>query len=277
MQRARPKERKVESGARLAAAVNEGLTRHWSPRQIAHRLVVDHPHEVEWRGSHEAVDQALYCQARGTLTVQLTGALRRGGTRRVGQAERTALTERRQQVIPNMVLISERRGEVADRAVPGHWAGNLIMGAGNASAIITVVERTTRYAIWAKVPYDHSAPRVALLLSQAMGRLPALLRRSLTWDQARQMARHADFTIATNIPVFFADPHSPWQRGTNENTNGLLREFFPKGTDLWVHSQTDLDNVAYLLNTRPRETLNWLKPAEKLDLLLLESGDALTG
>ncbi len=273
---ARPKLRKVETHPALTKAVNAGLARHWSPRQIAARLAVDHPKDSELRVSHEAIYQALYCQARGALKVQLTGALRRGGTRRIGRTERAQIVAKRQ-VIPDMVMISDRPPEVEDRAVPGHWEGDLIMGAGNASAIITLVERSTRYYILQQVPYDHTAPRVALMLSRAMGRLPALLRRSLTWDQGREMTRHADFTIATNIPVFFCDPHSPWQRGTNENTNGLLREFFPKGTDLSVHSQADLDNVAYLLNTRPRQTLDWLKPAEKLDLLLLNASDALTG
>lgn len=270
---ARPKLRKVEASPALAAAVNEGLRRRWSPRQIAARLVVDHPEDPELRVSHEAIYQALYVQARGALKVELTGTLRRGATKRVSRAERTAIGAKRQ-VIPDLVLISERPAEAQDRAVPGHWEGDLIMGAGNASAIITLVERTTRFCILQQVPYDHTAPRVALLLSRAMGRLPAMLRRSLTWDQGREMTRHADFTIATDIPVFFCDPHSPWQRGTNENTNGLLREFFPKGTDLSIHSQTDLDNVAYLLNTRPRQTLNWLKPTEKLDMLLLNASDA---
>lgn len=202
---ARPKLRKVESVAGLVTVVNEGLRRRWSPRQIAARLPVDHPDTPELRVSHEAIYQALYCQAKGQLKVELTGALRRGGTRRVTRAERIAIAAKRQ-VIPDLVLISERPAEVEDRAVPGHWEGDLIMGAGNASAIITLVERTTRFCILQQVPYDHTAPRVARLLSQAMGRLPALLRRSLTWDQGREMTRHADFTIATGIPVFPIPP-----------------------------------------------------------------------
>ena len=150
------------------------------------------------------------------------------------------------------------------------------MGAANRSAIITLVERSTRFVILARVPYDHRAERVAGLLSSAMGRLPALLRRSLTWDQGREMAAHARFSVATGIPVFFCDPHSPWQRGSNENTNGLLRQYFPKGTDLSAHSQADLDNVAFLVNNRPRETLGFLKPSERLNMLLLANGDAAT-
>ncbi|MGH7734979.1 MAG: IS30 family transposase, partial [Gemmatimonadales bacterium] len=252
-----------------------GLGQQWSPRQIAARLGLDHPDDPELRVSHEAIYQALYCQARGQLKVELTGALRRGGARRVGRAERRAMLVNRQ-AIPNMVMVTERPAEAEDRAVPGHWEGDLIMGAANRSAIITLVERTTRYVILAKVPYDHRAERVALLLAKAMGRLPRLLRRSLTWDQGREMAGHASFSVATGIPVFFCDPHSPWQRGSNENTNGLLRQYFPKGTDLSAHSQPDLDNVAFLLNNRPRETLNWLKPAERFNMLLLEHGDALS-
>ncbi len=272
--RARPKLRKVEADAGLLEVVNAGLAQQWSPRQISSRLILDHPDRPELRVSHEALYQALYCQARGQLRVELTGALRRGGTRRVSRAERRAITETRSQVIPDMVMITDRPAEAADRAMPGHWEGDLIMGSGNRSAVITLVERSTRYVILQKVPYDHRAERLALLLAKAMGRLPALLRRSLTWDQGREMAAHARFTVATGIPVFFCDPHSPWQRGSNENTNGLLRQYFPKGTDLSVHSQADLDNVAFLLNNRPRETLGFLKPSEKLNTLLLEHGDA---
>lgn len=273
--RRRPKVRKLEASPALLAEVNAGLAQHWSPRQISERLVADYPDAAELRVSHETVYQALYCQARGTLRVELAGTLRRGGTRRVSLSERRAMVVARQ-AIPDMVMITDRPPEVADRAVPGHWEGDLIMGAGNASAIITLVERATRFVILQRVPYDHNALRVSILLAQAMERLPQMLRRSLTWDQGREMAAHASFTLRTGIPVFFCDPHSPWQRGSNENTNGLLREFFPKGTDLSVHTQSDLNNVAFLMNNRPRQTLDWLKPSEKLNMLLLEHGDAHT-
>ncbi|MBW3085042.1 IS30 family transposase ISPfr16 [Austwickia sp. TVS 96-490-7B] len=276
VQRARPKRRKLESCAQLLAMVNAGFQQRWSPRQISARLAKDHLHEPWLRVSHEAIYQALYCQARGALRAELKGVLRRGGTMRLSRAQRAVIIAKRE-AIPDKIMISQRPPEADERAVPGHWEGDLIMGARNRSAIITLVERTTRFVILQRVPYDHNADRVALLLTQAMGRLPHLLRRSLTWDQGREMARHARFTIATGIPVFFADPHSPWQRGSNENTNGLLREFFPKGTDLSIHSQTDLDNVAYLLNGRPRQTLDFDTPTERLDKLLTEAGEALTG
>ena len=274
--RARPKARRVESNPALLVQVNSGLAKFWSPRQISATLVAEYPDDEGMRLSHEAIYQALYCQTRGGLKVELTGQLRRGGTRRVSRVERRAITAGREP-IKDMVMITERPAEAEDRAVPGHWEGDLLMGAGNRSAIITLVERATRFCILQRVPYDHTALRVSLQLGQAMGRLPGLLKRSLTWDQGREMADHAKFTIATGIPVFFCDPHSPWQRGSNENTNGLLRQFFPKGTDLSGHTQADLDNIAYLLNGRPRETLGWRKPFEMLNGVLLEAGEALTG
>lgn len=271
----RPKERKVEACARLRDAVNAGLGRDWSPQQIAARLRADHADDEDMRISHEAIYQALYCQARGQLRVELAGCLRRGGTRRVSIGERRRIVSNRT-VMKDMVMITDRPAEADDRAVPGHWEGDLIMGSGNASAVITLVERTSRYVILQRVPHDHSAVRVAALLSVAMGRLPLLLKRSLTWDQGREMTEHARFTLATQIPVFFCDPHSPWQRGGNENTNGLLRQYLPKGTDLSVHSQDHLDTIAFALNGRPRATLDWLKPHEKLDQLLKDAGGALT-
>ncbi len=276
MRARRAKLRKVETCPALLELVNAGLGQGWSPRQIAGRLVKDHPERPQWQVSHEAIYQALYCQARGQLRVELKGVLRRGGTARVSRAQRAAISAGREAIL-DKVMISERPAEAEDRAVPGHWEGDLVMGAGNRSAVITLVERTSRYVILQRLPYDHSAPRVAFFLSQAMSRLPALLRRSLTWDQGREMARHATFTINTGIPVFFADPHSPWQRGSNENINGLLRQYLPKGTDLSTHTQTDLDNIAYLLNGRPRETLDFDTPAEKLDTILTQAGEALTG
>lgn len=271
----RPKPRKVEGDPRLLAEVNKGLALKWSPWQISTRMTVDFPDDEAMRVSHEAIYQALFVQAKGQLKVRLAGRLRSGKVRRVSRGERRAVVVNRQ-AIPGMVMITERPAEAADRAVPGHWEGDLIMGKRNSSAIATLVERNSRYVILQRLPYDHTAERVAYALSVAMNRLPALLKRSLTWDQGREMAAHARFTTQTGIPVFFCDPHSPWQRGTNENTNGLLREYFPKGIDLSEYSQDYLDAVAFELNGRPRQTLDWLKPSEKLNAILLEAGDAST-
>src|SRR5665647_2481881 len=261
--RADPGDRRVELDPVLRAAVDHGLTVGWSPQQIAARLRVDHPDDEAVRVSHESIYQAVCARARGQLKVELASALRRGGTCRVGLGERRRITANRQ-VIKDMVMLTERPPEADDRAVPGHWEGDLIMGAGNTSAIITLVERTSKYTILARVPHDHTAIRVAALLGVAMGRLPSLLKRSLAWDQGREMTGHARFTVATGIPVFFCDPHSPWQRGTNENTNALLRQYFPKGTDLSVYDQVDLDVAAARLNTRPRKTLEYQTPADRL-------------
>lgn len=271
----RPKDRKVEKDPPLLAEVNKGLTLKWSPQQISTRLRMDFPDNEAMRVSHEALYQALFVQAKGQLKVQLAGRLRTGKIRRVSRAERRAIIENKQ-AIRDMVMITERPPEVADRAVPGHWEGDLLMGKNNASAIATLVERTSRFVILHKLPYDHCAERMAYALTAAMNRLPALLKRSLTWDQGREMAQHAKFTTITGIPVFFCDPHSPWQRGTNENTNGLLREYFPKGTDLSEYNQDYLDAVAFELNGRPRQTLGWLKPTEKLNAILLEAAGAST-
>lgn len=273
--RRRRKERRLEQDPALLSEVNRRLALGWSPRQIAIRLPKDFPGNEAMRVSHETVYQALFVQAKGTLKTELTGSLRSGRTRRVCRAERRAITAK-SQAIPNMIMITERPPEAADRAVPGHWEGDLIMGKSNKSAIATLVERASRYVILQRLPYDHTAERTAYALAGAMGRLPVLLKRSLTWDQGREMAQHMKFTTLTGIPVFFCDPHSPWQRGTNENTNGLLREYFPKGTDLSVYGQDYLDAVAFELNGRPRETLGALKPSEKLDAMLKEAGDALT-
>jgi len=171
---------------------------------------------------------------------------------------------------PDLVNISERPKEAEDRAVPGFWEGDLIIGKGGKSQIATLVEGKTRFVMLVRTPYDRTAERVALLLAKKMETLPELLRNSVTWDQGKEMARHADFTIRTGVPVYFCDPRSPWQRGSNENTNGLLRQYFPKGTDLSLHSQEELDRVAARLNGRPRETLSWRKPVEVLNDLLAE-------
>jgi len=260
----RPKPRKLVTDRRLHDAVAAGLAVAWSPRQIGARLRAEHPEDEAMRVSHETIYQALYLQARGELRTQLRLALRTGRTRRVPHGS----TRPKQARIAGMVNISERPAEAADRAVPGHWEGDLIVGAKGASQVITLVERTTGYVLLGKVPYDRTAERVALLLAGLVRRLPEQLWRSLTWDQGVEMAAHAKFSVATGVPVFFADPHSPWQRGSNENTNGLLRQYFPKGTDLSVHSQATLDAVAVQLNGRPRQRHDWKTPAEKLDLLL---------
>lgn len=259
--RARPKERRLEASARLHDAVNDGLTQKWSPKQISRRLRAEHPDDEGMQVSHETVYECLYLQARGELRTQLKLALRKGRTRRVNRSRPTVSRG----TIPDMVAISERPAEADDRAVPGFWEGDLITGKGGRSQIATLVERRTRFVMLVRIPYDRTAERVAYLLAKKMETLPAFLRTSVTWDPGKEMARHADFTIRTGIPVYFCDPHSPWQRGSNENTNGLLRQYFPKGTDLSLHSQAELDKVAVELNGRPRETLKWRKPGEELN------------
>jgi transposase, IS30 family len=270
--RTRPKPRLLATNRRLHDEVNSGLAKRWSPRQISRRLRVDFPGEQTMQVSAETVYQTLYLQARGELRTQLTLALRRGRTRRVPRS-RPAVARG---TIPGMVNISERPPEAADRAVPGFWEGDLVLGKGNRSQIATLVERASRYTMLVRIPYDRTADRVALLLGKKMQTLPAFLRRSITWDQGKEMTRHADFTVATGIDVYFCDPHSPWQRGSNENTNGLLRQYFPKGTDLSGYTQAELDAVADELNDRPRETLGWLKPTEVFNKFLLDATGAPT-
>lgn len=264
--RARPKTRKLEASARLHDAVNDGLEQRWSPKQVSRRLREDYPDDEGMRVSHETVYECLYLQARGELRTQLKVALRKGRTGRVNRS-RPAVARG---TILDMVNISERPVEAEDRAVPGFWEGDLIIGKGGRSQIATLVERRTRFVMLVRIPYDRTAGRVALLLAAKMSTLPEFLRNSVTWDQGKEMARHADFTVRTGIPVYFCDPHSPWQRGSNENTNGLLRQYFPKGTDLSLHSQAELDRVADELNGRPRETLKWRKPAEELNDLIAQ-------
>jgi len=260
----RPRQARLAADARLHDAVAAGLALAWSPRQVSARLRAAHPEDEAMRVSHETIYQALYLQARGELNTQLRLALRTGRTRRVARGS----TRPKQARIAGMVSISDRPAEAEDRAVPGHWEGDLIVGKGGKSQIITLVERTTGYVLLGRVPYDRTAGRVAVILAQLVPRLPEHLWRSLTWDQGVEMAAHATFSVKTGVPVFFADPHSPWQRGSNENTNGLLRQYLPKGTDLSVHSQTTLDAVAVQLNGRPRERHGWKTPAEMLDPIL---------
>ncbi|WP_264658083.1 IS30 family transposase [Azospirillum canadense] len=252
----------------------------WSPEQIARRLRLDFPEDPTMRISHEAIYQALFIQGRGALRRELTACLRTGRTLRVPMAR---TRKRGKSFITPEVMISQRPAEVADRAVPGHWEGDLIIGLGG-SAIGTLVERTTRFTMLLHLPpmpghasgprvkngpalAGHGAEAVRDAIARTIATLPAQLRRSLTWDQGAEMAQHAHIRIDTGLCVYFCDPRSPWQRGTNENTNGLLRQYFPKGTDLTVHDADTLAAVALALNTRPRKTLGWKTPAEALDEL----------
>jgi len=255
----------------------------WSPQQIAHRLRTDFPKDKSMRISHEAIYRALYIQGRGALRRELTACLRTGRALRVPRARRR---NRGKEFVRPELMISERPAEVEDRAVPGHWEGDLIIGLGS-SAIGTLVERTTRFTLLIHLPRmaEHGQPRVkngpALAghgaeavreaIAIAIVALPDKLRRSLTWDQGAEMSQHAQLRIDTGLQIFFCDPHSPWQRGTNENTNGLLRQYFPKGTDLSRHSARVLDAIAATLNGRPRKSLGWKTPAEAFNDLLRSS------
>ena len=241
-----------------------GGSKHWSPEQISRRIRADFPHDEQMRISHEAIYQALYVQGRGALRGELTACLRTG---RALRKPRRRVDQRRER-IKDKVMIADRPAEVADRAVPGHWEGDLITGTENGSAIGTLVERTTRFTMLLHLPDNHGATAVRDAITTTIATLPAALRRSLTWDQGIELAEHLRLTIEADLPVFFCDPHNPWQRGTNENTNGLLRQYFPKGTDLSVHSAEDLTLVAAALNGRPRKTLDWRTPAEALAALL---------
>lgn len=268
-------------GRRHGRRADRRWARAWSPEQIANRLLVDFPHDESMRISHEAIYQALYVQGRGALRRELTACLRTGRALRVPRARTKG---RGKKFITPEVMISERPAEVADRAVPGHWEGDLIIGL-NKSAIGTLVERTSRFTMLLRLPpmeghgteprvkngpplAGHGAEAVRDAIAAEIMGLPEQLRRSLTWDQGSELSQHTQLRIDTGLAIYFCDPHSPWQRGTNENTNGLLRQYFPKGTDLARHSRDELDAVALSLNTRPRKTLGWKTPAEALDQLL---------
>lgn len=265
----------------------------WSPEQIAQRLKVDFPEDPTMRISHEAIYQALYIQGRGALKRELSACLRSGRALRL---PRERARNRGKSFVGDALMISDRPADVGDRAVPGHWEGDLILGLGS-SAIGTLVERTTRFTMLLHLPRmeahgqiksikngpalaGHGAEAVRDAIVGIIMELPAHLRRSLTWDQGAEMAQHAQLRMDTGLDVYFCDPQSPWQRGSNENTNGLLRQYFPKGTDLSQHGAEELNAVAHALNTRPRRTLGWQTPAEALDRLLktdMIGGVATTG
>ncbi len=264
-------------GRRQGPRKDRRWSKAWSPEQIANRLRIDFPDDDSMRISHEAIYQALYVQSRGALARELTACLRTGRALRVPRGRTQA---RGKKFVTEEVLISQRPAEAEDRAVPGHWEGDLILGLGR-SAIGTLVERSTRFTMLLYLPpmaghggpranngpplAGHGAEAVRDAIGAAITTLPQQLRRSLTWDQGAEMSQHAELKIRTGLPVYFCDPQSPWQRGTNENTNGLLRQYFPKGTDLTRHTAEELAAVAATLNSRPRKTLAWRTPAEALD------------
>jgi transposase, IS30 family len=259
----RPKPTKLAANAELCAEVVAGLERLWSPEQIAAKLREEFADRSEMWVSHETIYKSLYVQGRGELRRELAACLRTG--RAVRKHHRN---ENRCGQLVDMINISERPAEVEDRAVPGHWEGDLIIGKNNQSAIGTLVERSTRYVILLHLPGGATAEHVRTQMTAAIQTLPESLRRTITWDQGKEMADHAQFTVDTNVAVYFCDPHAPWQRGSNENTNGLLRQYFPKGTDLSTHSLHDLQSVADSLNTRPRKTLAWKTPAQAFNELV---------
>jgi IS30 family transposase len=259
----RPRPSKLAQDGPLREYVAKGLDDGASPEQISHRLRAEFPDDEGMRVSHETIYQAVYVQARGGLRREVERALRRGGTRRRPRRE----DGRRRARVLDMTSIRERPAEVESRTAPGDWEGDLIIGKDSGSAVATVVGRTTRFTMLGHLGDDHTAETVRQALEPLFEALPEALRRSLTWDQGIEMATHKRFTEDTRVRVFFCDPHSPWQRGTNENTNGLLRQYLPKGTDLSVHSPDDLAEIAARLNRRPRRVLNWLTPAEAFGLL----------
>ena len=270
---------KLAMNTRLRAEVECRLEHNESPEQIANRLPLDFPHDPEMRVSHETIYQSLYVQARGALRRDLSGHLRTGRALRRPHAQ--AGHGPGGSPLRNVISISERPPEVEDRAVPGHWEGDLIMGAGNTSAIGTLVERATGYLRLLHLPEDHTALTIQTAICEQMAKLPETLRLTLTWDRGSEMTNHAQIAEATGLDIYFADPASPWQRGSNENTNGLLRQYFPKGTDLSFWGPGYLEQVTLELNNRPRKRLGWRTPAEALDALLSEHdqppGVALTG
>jgi len=256
----RPKACLLARDRALCDIVASKLALEWSPEQISGWLRDEFPHDSSLRVSHETIYRSLFIQARGVLKKELTNHLRSG--RRLRRAVKTDTPGERRGKIADAVSIRQRPADVEDRAIPGHWEGDLLSGSKN-SHIVTLVERQSRFTSLIKVPNKETATVVAALTRQ-IRKLPAALRRSLTWDRGHEMAQHRAFTVATNVNVYFCDPHSPWQRGTNENTNRLLRQYLPHGTDLSRYSQSDLDAIALRLNQRPRETLGFKTPAYRL-------------
>jgi IS30 family transposase len=235
------------------------LLKNWSPQQIAARLIYDYPDDLDMRVSPETIYKTLFIQARGALRKELTACLRTGRAQRRPHMRTEQSGAGR---IRNPILISERPPEVEDRAVPGHWEGDLIIGKGGRSAIGVLVERASRYVVLLHLPHGRTAEDVRAALTRQVSKMPAELRRTLTWDQGKEMAEHVRFSTDTKMVVYFCDPHSPWQRGTGENTNGLLRQYFPRTADLSLHNAARLNAVARELNGRPRQTLGWMKPSE---------------
>ncbi len=266
---ARPKPAKLATNPELRDLVQAKLWERLSPKQTARELRCEFPNNPAMWVSHEAIYQSIYVQGRGALRRELAACLRTG---RALRKPRHTRTERRGR-IPAMVNISERPAEVEDRAVPGHWEGDLIMGKGGKSAIGTLVERATRFVMLLHLPNGHGPVQVQEAMLAATQKLPEFIWKSLTWDQGNEMRNHLQIKIATGLQVYFCDPASPWQRGSNENTNGLLRQYFPKGTDLSGYGSDHLDFVAAQMNRRPRETLGWIRPAEALGRLLSTTSD----
>jgi len=267
----RPKQAKLAGDSRLRRKVVAKLRKRWAPQQISRWLAKTYPDRPELQVSQETIYQAIYVQSRGNLRAELTSqvALRSGRAGRKAQSRAADANRASRRPWIGDMHISARPAEADDRAVPGHWEGDLVIGKNGHSAIITLVERSTRYAMLGALPDGRDSSAVISVLSALAERLPQPLRRSLAWDQGTEMAQHAAFTVATGCPVYFCDPHSPWQRGTNENTNGLLRQYFPKGKfDFRTIDQAGLDEVAHELNGRPRMTLGWDNPAEKLNSVI---------
>jgi IS30 family transposase len=255
----RPKRAKLAQCRRLRGMVERKLEAKWSPQQISAWLALEYPDRPEMQVSHETIYQSLFVQSRGALRKELHSCLRSGRAMRRAKAYTKGNVGQGQ--LKNMVMISERPAEVKDRAVPGHWEGDLIFGK-KMTSIGTLVERHSRYVILLKLPNGHGAEAVRQVMTKRILTLPAQLRRSITWDQGKEMAEHVEFTVETGVQIYFCDPKSPWQRGSNENTNGLLRQYLPKSSDLSQCTQRELDAVARSLNTRPRQTLGWMTPSQ---------------